>query len=457
MTDEKKLILYLLIWIGATVFMILFRLRKKMTGMGLVFGYCLSLWTLHWLAATIYIMPWYTYAWTAIWYKGFTPEWVEIGFRESTYAIVAFSLGSVFFPNFLLHVLPVLKKNPPVCIPDPRLPKAYFLGGLLFYFILAPTIGRFPTLSAITSGGVSLVLVGVCLALWQADQEKKRGRFLVWFIGSSIGLPLLTLLVQGFLSFGAASFLMVYAFISSFFRPRWKVVIVGIFIWYVGLSFFVTYMRDREDIREVVWRREPIWTRAASLIETMNNFEWLDLNNQDHLVRLDARLNQNVLVGASVDRLAASEDYAHGSTIRDAFLALIPRFFWPDKPFRFGGNVIVARYAGQSYTEESSTIGVGQVMEFYVNFGRGGVLVGFVCLSIIIGIFDGMAKKHLLRGDWQGFTFWFLSGLGFLQAEGTLAEVVVRAATNAVMASLVNWFLREYRGRKIISQGVTLR
>ena len=459
--SKINIVICLIIWFVAVVWTFSSRLTKKMTGTGLVFGYVLSLWTIHWFGPVLYLIPWYTLEWNIMWYRGFSPKWIEDGFRLSTYAIVAFSLGSVFLPNLLIRTLPFLRKDIPARIPNPRLPKAYIVGGLLFYFALAPTVGCIPTLKALTASGVNLILVGVCLTLWKATQEKKHGMFRRWLIGSLIGFPLLTLLSQGFLSFGAIALLVLFSFIASFFRPRWKLVLFGIFIWYLGLSFFVTYMRDRAEIRELVWRKEPVSKRADWLAGAMSNFEWLDLNNPQHLIRIDARLNQNLLVGAVVEHLAHNPHYAHGTSIRDAFLALIPRILWRNKPMRAGGNALISRYTDLPYEEfgpedVGTTISVGQIMEFYINFGTGGVFVGYLCLGAIIGVLDAMARKHLVNGDWFGFAFWFLSGVGFLQVEVTLAEIFMRAGASALMALFVNNFLHGFRGIKI-SQRATFQ
>ena len=177
------------------------------------------------------------------------------------------------------------------------------------------------------------------------------------------------------------------------------------------------------------------------------DFEFLDIHNEQHLERIDSRLNQNFLVGKSMDYIAqGAVDLAHGQTISDALLAVIPRIIWPDKPFYGGSGTIVSDYTGIEFAQGTS-IGVGQVMEFYINFGKAGVCVGFAIYGILVAMFDLMSGLRLKEGDWPGFSFWFLSGMGFIQAGGSLIEVAGTVASSLVFCVFLNkYILQKYKG-----------
>jgi hypothetical protein len=114
------------------------------------------------------------------------------------------------------------------------------------------------------------------------------------------------------------------------------------------MSLYVTYMRDRTDIREVVWGGESATARVNRLRDTFENFELFDIYNVDHLQRVDLRLNQNYLVGMGVKYLQTHPDeFAHGETIWEAVLAPIPRALWPNKPSAAGSGDLVSRFTGQ--------------------------------------------------------------------------------------------------------------
>jgi hypothetical protein len=118
-------------------------------------------------------------------------------------------------------------------------------------------------------------------------------------------------------------------------------------------------------------------------------------------------------------------------------LAVVPRLFWPGKPVRAGSPEVVEQFTGIPFNEETS-VGVGQVMEFYINFGRIGVLLGFFGMGVLLRMVDAAAARHLYRGDWAGFVTWFLPGLGFVQTGGSLIEVSGTVATCTLLVIVLN-------------------
>ena len=76
-------------------------------------------------------------------------------------------------------------------------------------------------------------------------------------------LPFITIVSQGFIGYGAMAALTVITFIVSFTRVSLRITCVAILIVYVGLSFYVSYMRDRTEIRKVVWGGEPLEDRVT--------------------------------------------------------------------------------------------------------------------------------------------------------------------------------------------------
>jgi len=449
MEPNNTLIPWLGVWLAAVFLIVFVRWKRKVAGSGLVFAYLLNLASIHWIAALIHSLPWYSARMLPIWFPGFHRGWVVDGFKLSSYGVVGFACGALLVAPILGHILfGHGEKKFPTHFSDPRLPRAYILTGLLGFFVIWPLLKKIPTVSTLASSSLNIVAVGISLALWRAWQEKRRRKFQKLLLIGLPSLPLVTLITQGFVSFGTVAATAVIAFMAGFYRPRWKLVVMAILAGYLGLSFYVTYMRDRNEIREIIWGGEPVAKRVERLFSSVNTIEGFNPRDEGHLWQIDKRLNQNLFVGASVERLSRNREYARGQTILNTFSGLIPRIVWPDKPEFVGGSEFVSRVTGVKYFG-NTTMAIGQVLEFYVNFGSPGVFFGFLCMGAVITIFDSLARQHLLSGDWQGFAFWFLAGLCFLRVEGSLVEIVMTGIGGALTAFFVNGYLRRFRGKRI--------
>jgi len=256
----------------------------------------------------------------------------------------------------------------------------------------------------------------------------------------SLAPPLLTVITRGFIGYGAVATLSVLIFLSNFVRSRIKIIVAGSLLGYMAISVYVTYMRDRKEIRVTVWGGQSLSNRFDRLMQTTSTFEWFDPSNQQHLERIDDRLNQSYLVGSAAARLDQTADFAYGETLWDAALALIPRALWPDKPITAGSGNLVSRYNGFHW-EAGTSVGIGQVMEFYINFGTTGVVIGFMIFGVIVTALDILATERLANGDLHGFVLYFLPGLSFLQVGGQLVEITASAAAALLVAVVVNRFL----------------
>jgi hypothetical protein len=262
-------------------------------------------------------------------------------------------------------------------------------------------------------------------------------------------LPLLTVMTAGFIGYGIAAATAILSFIANFYRPRWRVLVAGLVLSFIGLSLYVTYMRDREAIREVVWSGQPLAARVERVRLTLSTFEWFDWHQREHLVRIDDRLNQNLLVGAAVQYMDAGlARFAYGQTIYQGVIAVIPRAIWPTKPVVAGSGTLVTQYTGIPFAE-GTAVGIGHVMEAYISFGTAGVLCGFALLGTLIGAIDNAAGKRLRIGDVRGFVIWLLPGLSFLQVGGSIVELTSSVAAASFAAWLVNRLLRPSVARPV--------
>jgi hypothetical protein len=313
-----------------------------------------------------------------------------------------------------------------------RMSLLYIAFGGVSYFLLLPLLGGIATITAIISSLGALIMVGLCLRLWLARETGNRLRFLLTIPVISL-LPLATVVQGGFIGFGMYWVIAIVSFFFAQSRRRLGYFVLTPMFLVVGMSLFVNYMASRNDIRQLVWYQQAgIGDRLQRVADIFLNFEWFDASNEKHRSAVDSRLNQNWLVGLAEEHLDSGQvEYASGASVGQLIIAMIPRAIWPDKPAVGGGGSLVQDFTGIKFVEGTS-VGAGQVLEFYVNFGTLGVIGGFLIYGWMIGRIDVRIIRSLRQGDQSGFVVWFLIGLALLQPGGNLREIVVSAASSAI-------------------------
>jgi hypothetical protein len=427
--SEEALRNWVLVWF-VTAFVILVR-HWRGASAGLVFTYVLTLAVMHWLAPAMFLLPWYT---TNVRFD-LTAE----GLRQSTYAILGFAAGAEILLAYSkrrhadLYTVST-SEGVPV---ESRLVTLYLGAGVVLYTVVAPLAGRLPSATALVSTGATLAVVAIGLKCWNSWTRDTPARLWAW-LAATMMLPVVTVLAQGFLGYGFAAMLTVFAFVASFYRPRWKVIVLATVLGFLGISVYINYMRDRRDIRAVVWSGASVQDRVDQLTATFANAEWFDASNVDHLNLIDSRLNQDYLIGAAVEYIGSGfAEHARGTTFWDAAAAIIPRALWPNKPIVGGSGDLVSTYTGIRFADGTS-VGIGQVLESFVNFGSTGVVICFVLLGALLTWIDRSAFDRLRVGDANGFLIWYLPGLSVLQVGGSFMEVTSTAGAGLVVAIALN-------------------
>jgi hypothetical protein len=402
---------------------IVFHQWRNERGMGLVVAFVVSLTSLHWLAAVLYVMPWYA--------EGLDREEVASGLQIAWLGLIGFGVGVVLASRLLRDRHDVLNARR---VMAPERAGVWYLGiGVGMYVLVLLGLQRIASVGGLAAAGSNAAIFGFCLLIWYARPTRR----LVWLALAGL-LPLVTILTQGYLSYGIAALVMVVAFVAEWYRPRWTLIVMGLVFGYVSMSFYVTYMRDRREIREAVWSGATTSERMARLATTVTSIEPFNPFDDEHLGRVDDRLNQNYLVGRAVSWIGAGfVPFGQGTTLVDAALAMIPRALWPEKNVAAGSGDLVSHYTGMQFGEDTS-VGIGGVMEFYVNFGAPGVLVGFIGLGMLVLLFDERAGAHLRSGEVRRACLWYLPGLSLLQVGGSMVDVSATMAAGLAGALVAN-------------------
>ncbi len=321
-----------------------------------------------------------------------------------------------------------------------RLALIYLSGGAA-YFILSSAI-RIPSVDALIQSLSLLLVVGASLRLWVAMQSRNQLKF-GFTLALLPTLPLVTMVNGGFIGYGTYWLLAIISFVYAQIKRRFVLIVLAPLLLSFGLSVFVTYMVSRTEFRKMMWYEHAETSEVIARIFTnFSNFEWVDFSNLKHREAIDGRLNQNYLDGMAVQRLeSGTVDYAYGSTLGTMLLGLIPRAIWPEKPEVGGGGSIVTQFTGVAFAAGTS-VGTGQVLEFYVNYGTAGVIGGFLIYGWLFGTIDMLIMESLIRGNQKRFLLWFMVCLSLLQPGGNLLEILVSVASSIVSANAIAYILK---------------
>jgi len=321
-------------------------------------------------------------------------------------------------------------------------------GTVLWLLGFTGVYGLIPSLTAVTSSAAAVVIGGLCLKFWALRRLGRTKSSWRW-AAVILMYPLITVLGSGFLGFGVSGVIVVACFVLPYLRFRWIGVILTPFVCYVGLSLWVTYAAAREEIRNQVWGNKAYADRIdAAYTGMIVEWSWFDITDQSQISRLE-RLNQNILVGQMVQyREQTSTKLEYGDMFTNAASALVPRILWPNKPFYAGSGKLASQYTGREFAEGTS-VGIGYIMEFYVNFGAWVVTVGFILLGFTIALLDRWAAMALSSGQSNKYLYSFAICLPMMNTLGYLAELAPSIVGGVIYVYLlVNFILPRFNSQK---------
>jgi hypothetical protein len=365
-------------------------------------------------------------------------EVTRLGFEMTVLGMAAFVAGAIFARRISRRRIASKVHSPTFRAQVfERLGRRTVAMGLITYFIFIPISFHVPSLTSVVAASATTLILGLWFLLYGAALVANKYRTVAVLALLPV-LPLATLVTGGFLGYGVYWVVNVIAFLFVIARRRIFFYMSAPLVAYLGLSLFVTYVGQRAAIRELVWREHSsLADRLDRVSAIVTQFQMLDLNSRDHVNAIHERLNQNALVGVAVDRHESGwSNFAYGATV--PLWALIPRAIWPGKPWVGGGREVVSEFTGIHF-EEGTSVGAGQVLEFYVNFGVPGLVIGFAILGFGLMWLDQGIMRALAVDDTRGLVLRAMPGLMLLQPGGNLLEIIVATAAALLGAHLLLW------------------
>ncbi len=412
---------------------------------GLPLGF-VSVLTMTNIGTLLYLLPWYDPSKDPyLKQTGVTIEVVAQGGWMTAIGFLGFLVGT-----FLIRRQPVYGNTASFNPPGYALSNRIITFGTIF-LIVSPLFRVIPSATPLSESAKLFLLCGICMGFITASREKNQQTQAIYLLIAFM-IPVVTVTIFGFLASGAAMLaLMLSCFINRRFpEDRKRIVLalpfVPLLLW-VGMSVFVTYMDSRVEIRKVVWEQSTVNEKFNRVTTSFSNFQWFDIGKTRHLHTIDIRLNQNVLVGRAVEQHESFQiPFEDGKTILYSLVAWVPRVIWPGKPSA-GGSDFVTLHTGRKFAGGTS-VAVGHVFEFYVNFGILGVFVGFVAIGMFIRWLDLQATTYLLNGDNPKFIQYHVLGLVAIQPSALLFFWV----TSMVGAFIITKLL----ARWLVTQGTKI-
>jgi len=180
---------------------------------------------------------------------------------------------------------------------------------------------------------------------------------------------------------------------QPYFRPRW---IAGAAVAaLIAISFrgiVIDYRRTLADSQIELSQRESLKLMVKLLgdrIQTQGAGGAVA-----HGFEMTAGRSAIMDLFANVARRTPDEiPYWNGETYKSLIGAAVPRVLWPDKPTKDLGQNFGHRYKYLHATNKSTAINLPQMVEFFVNFGGPGVVIGMLIIGFIYGALDNIVNR----------------------------------------------------------------
>jgi hypothetical protein len=413
-------------------FWLLFVLRRDSVSLGLPIAYLFSLLLIHVPGAYVYLVSDFDFL-------SFS-DYVETGIGFT-------AIGSVSFVAGVWAVRQSSTRSPPnmTQVDERRFSLFCLIGGWLFTYGLS-SLHYISSLGAAVDKAAPIWMLGVMLGLRSAVKHSNLIMVGSWLAALAV-YPVLMLLLGGFLSYGSGATIIVVSILAISVETGWKVIIGSIVGVFLGLNVFVNYFAHRDVVREEVWGGAPLSDRVDATLDIFRDFEWFDSRNARQVKAIDDRLNQNFFSGLAAARIEqGTVDYLYGRSLWEGLIALVPRALWPEKPVVAGSPKIVSEMTGLELNENTS-FGVGNVMEFQINFGIPGLVVGFFLLGFLLRALDRHAAVSLRRANFGSAIVSFLVAVALIQPNGSLVELTGGGAAALVGALGWKWLWKQWSAR----------
>ncbi len=189
-------------------------------------------------------------------------------------------------------------------------------------------------------------------------------------------------------------------------------------------------------------------TSMTGLVHKIKNNKILSVDNlksEGFMGYSIARFNQGSVVSWTMSRVPRNVPFENGKTIISSTLgSFIPRLVWPSKPV--AGKAMYQKYTGLDL--KSSSYGISQLGEAYVNFGSKGSILFMFILGLV---FNQIQNRIVIKSDLK-LALLFILPIIFLH--GIKVETDITRSLGFIIRFLIflgilNWGLTTFTSKRI--------
>jgi len=186
-----------------------------------------------------------------------------------------------------------------------------------------------------------------------------------------------------------------------------------------------------------------------------------DFNISKNTEMLASRLSSSIgFFSLVLDRVPVLIPYENGKMLYKTFLHTIkPRILFPDKPVLPVDSLLVRKYAGVYVAGEElqTSVGLGYIPQFYIDFGIPGIIV----LSLFLGLLIGVIYRGLIFFS-PSYNLYISAVVilflyHFTQYETELTKLVGGMVMNTIIFAFVLYFIGPYIHRMLMVKSRTIK
>ncbi|HXH06598.1 MAG TPA: hypothetical protein VNI83_08405 [Vicinamibacterales bacterium] len=286
------------------------------------------------------------------------------------------------------------------------------------------------------AGDLRLVSISALVILQAAGQPRPSEVAFLWLgmVPASVALGLST----GAL-FQALRVVFVVALTSAAVRRRlpWKLLAA------TGLLLLVLFPA-RNEFRALTWGGPaqdagPVQKAVLYLTVLRDYLLGGALPFRDAAQIAMSRLGHLPTFAAVTEMTPSVVPFLHGTTYYPLLSKPVPRLLWPDKPMETTGQEFGHLYGWLAPEDTETSYNLPQLVEFYLNFGGIGVVVGMLALGALYKAIHGMFGTGIGSGETVAGVY-MMSGL--LSIESSLSLVLGGVFWAFVFVVGVNWVVK---------------